>query len=314
MNNKRYSVIIINNPSLDAERTRTLVTNLSKLFKLSEEKARGILQKEQFVIKQNIDKQTAEKYHRAITGAGANCRIEEQPTEDDSALPEIEEVKTQSTGIPLGDPTRADVASLDRQQDKLDLSMRPMESSTDKNGNNKVLDEIRAENFCPDCGTIRASGDSACVHCGYDPLAQQASGNRGKVLKAVALIIILLAAGFLALPYYQQFEQRRQISNDLELAFETRNQVTAFINSTNFWPNQNIDAGLDKTISNHSIKSIEIGDNAVMTVTLRAATVDGTEHTLVFTPNTLKGQVVWNCLKGSLPLELRPDICRPQQP
>jgi Tfp pilus assembly major pilin PilA len=314
MNNKRYSVIIINNPALDAEQTSSLVTNLSKLFKVSEEKARSILQKEQFVIKQNIDKQTAEKYHRAITGAGANCRIEERVIEDDTALPQIEEVKTQSTGIPLGDPTRADVASLDQQQSKLDLSMQPMESSTDKNGNNKALDEIRTENFCPDCGTIRASADSICVHCGYDPSAQKTSGKGGRMLKAAALIIILLAAGFLALPYYQQFEQRRQLSNDLELAFATRNQVTEFINATNFWPNQNIDAGLEKTISNRSIKSIQISDNAVMTVTLRAGASGGTEHTLIFTPNTLKGRVVWNCLKGSLPMELRPDICRPQQP
>lgn len=314
MNNKRYSVIIINNPALDAEQTSSLVTNLSKLFKISEEKARGILQKDQFVIKQKIDRQTAEKYHRAIAQAGANCRIEEEADEEDTALPEIEEIKTRSAGIPLGDPTRPGADLLGQQQSKLDLSMQPIESSRDKNGNNKILDEIKPENFCPDCGTIRASADSICVHCGYDPLAQKSSVNRSRSIKAVALIIILLAAGFLALPYYQQFEQRRQISNDLELAFATRNQVTEFINRTNFWPNQNIDAGLDKNISNRSIKSIEISDNALITVTLRASAGGGTEHTLIFAPNTLKGHVVWNCLKGSLPMELRPDICRPQKP
>jgi|GEM_PF-1735464 len=313
MNNKRYSVIIINNPALDAERTSSLVNNLSKLFKVSEEKARSILQKEQLVIKQNIDRQTAEKYHRAITGAGANCRIEQQLMEDDSALPEIEEVKTQSTGIPLGDPTRPGAEFLDQRQTRLDLSMQPVESSSDKNGTNKVLNEIRPENFCPDCGTIRASSDSVCVHCGYDPLAKKTHGKGGRLLKAAALIIILLAAGFLALPYYQQFDQRRQLSNDLELAFATRNQITEFINATNFWPNQNIDAGLAKNISNRSIKSIEISNNAVMTVTLRASASGDIEHTLIFTPNTLKGRVVWNCLKGSLPLELRPEICRPQK-
>lgn len=246
MNGKRYSVIIINNPALDAEQTSSLVTNLSKLFKVSEEKARGILQKDRFVIKQKIDQQTAEKYHRAITAAGANCRIEEEPDEEDTALPQIEEIKTQSAGIPLGDPTRPGSEFLDQRQGKLDLSMQPIESSRDKHGNNKVLDEIRAENFCPDCGTIRASSDSACVHCGYDPQAQKSCGNRSRLIKLAALVIILLAAGFLALPYYQQFEQRRQLSNDLELAFETRNQVTEFISSTNFWPNQNIDAGLAK--------------------------------------------------------------------
>lgn len=314
MNSKRYRVIIINTPALDADSTHTLAINLSKLFKVSEEKARSILQQDQFVIKQNIDKQTAEKYHRAITQAGANCRIDEEVMQDDSALPEIEEIKTQSSGIPLGDPTRLGTEYLGQQQTKLDLSMQPLESSRDKNGNNKVLDEIKPEHFCPDCGTIRASSDSVCVHCGYDPLAQKASAKSGKILKALALIIILLAAGFLALPYYQQFEQRRQLSNDLELAFATRNQITEFINTTNFWPNQNIDAGLAKNISNRSIKSINISDNAVMTVTLRASAIGGTEHTLIFTANTLKGRVVWNCLKGSLPLALRPDICRPQQP
>ncbi len=313
MNSEHYRVIIINKPALDADSSSTLAANLSKLFKVSEEKARSILQKDQFVIKQNIYKQTAEKYHRAITQAGADCRIEEEPTEEDSALPEIEEIKTQSAGIPLGDPTRPGADLLGQQQSKLDLSMQPIESSRDKNGNNKVLDEIKPENFCPDCGTIRASVDSVCVHCGYDPLAQKTS-DKGKILKAVALIIILLAAGFLALPYYQQFEQRRQLSNDLELAFATRNQVTEFINTTSFWPNQNIDAGLEKNISNASIKSIEISDNALITVTLHASASDGTEHTLIFTPNTLKGRVVWNCLKGSLPMELRPDICRPQKP
>lgn len=314
MNSKRYRVIIINKPALDADSASTVAANLSKLLKVSEEKARSILQKEQFVIKQKIDKQTAEKYHRAITHAGADCRIEEEATEDDTALPEIEEIKTQSAGIPLGDPTRPGAEFLGQQQSKLDLSVQPIESNRDKNGQQKTLDEIKAENFCPDCGTIRASADSICVHCGYDPLAQQASGKDGKILKAVALIIILLAAGFLALPYYQQFEQRRQLSNDLELAFATRNQVTEFINRTSFWPNQNIDAGLEKSISNRSIKSIEISDNALITVTLRASASGGTEHTLIFTPNTLKGHVVWNCLKGSLPMELRPDICRPQKP
>ena len=314
MNSEQYRVIIINKPALDTDSASRIAANLGKLFKVSEEKALSILQKDQFVIKQNIDKQTAEKYHRAITQAGADCRIEEEPMEEDSALPEIEEIKTQSAGIPLGDPTRPGADLLGQQQSKLDLSVQPIESSRDKDGNNKVLDEINPENFCPDCGTIRASSDSICVHCGYDPLAQKTSGKGGKLLKAVALIIILLAAGLLALPYYQQFEQRHQLSNDLELAFATRNQVTEFINTTNFWPNQNIDAGLEKNISNASIKSIEISENALITVTLRASASGGTEHTLIFTPNTLKGRVVWNCLKGSLPMELRPDICRPQQP
>lgn len=313
MNSKHYRVIIINNTALDAD-SNILATNLSKLFKITEEKARNILQKDQFIIKQHVDKKTAEKYHHAITRAGADCRIEEEADEEDTALPEIEEIKTQSAGIPLGDPTRPGADLLGQQQSRLDLSMQPIESSRDKNGNNKILDEIKPENFCPDCGTIRASADSICVHCGYDPLAQKSSVNRSRSIKVVALIIILLAAGFLALPYYQQFEQRRQLSNDLELAFATRNQVTEFINATSFWPNQNIDAGLEKVISNRSIKSIDISENAVMTVTLRASAGGGTEHTLIFTPNTLKGRVVWNCLKGSLPLALRPDICRPQKP
>lgn len=134
--------------------------------------------------------------------------------------------------------------------------------------------------------------------------------KKSTIIKVILLIIVLTGAGLLALPYYQQFNQRQQIKNDLNLAFETRNQVTAFIESTRFWPNQNIDAGLDKIISNTSIKSILIGDNAVITVTLRSSATGDDEQTLIFTPNILKGKIVWNCLKGNLQQNLRPEICR----
>ena len=96
------------------------------------------------------------------------------------------------------------------------------------------------------------------------------------------------------------------------LAYDTRNTVTDFILKTNFWPNQNIDAGLDKQISNQTLKSVTVGENATITVVFRAEALDDEEQTLIFSPHTLKGRIVWNCLKGTLKEEFRPELCRAQ--
>jgi hypothetical protein len=127
----------------------------------------------------------------------------------------------------------------------------------------------------------------------------------------IILATILIIAYQFALPYYNVHVSNNKIENGLELAFDTRNKVTTFILETNFWPNQNIDANLDKNISNEIIESIVLGENAVITVTLRAEPLnEDSTKTIIFSPNVLKGKLVWNCQKGTLKNELRPEICK----
>jgi len=116
--------------------------------------------------------------------------------------------------------------------------------------------------------------------------------------------------------WYQQYSKEQQVIDDLQLAFDTRNAITEFIGRTNFWPNQNIDAELPKQLSNRSIASIIVSENATMTVTFKTQATNSqtsdTVQTLIFTARTLKGRIVWNCLGGSLEKKYRPDICKKQ--
>ncbi len=305
MDNKKYNVTILQTSASEAT-----TTQFAKLFKISAEKAQKILQKESFIIKKQTTKNTAEKFYQAITAAGVNCSINEI-AEEESALPAIEEIPATTEGRPLIDITRPDITPLHSEHVGLSL----VDKTAEKNAAEKedIIDDVDPANFCPDCGTIRAGADSLCIHCGYDPEELKQNKLKSVLIKVVITFVVLAIGSVIAFPYYQQFSKRQQIESDLALAFNTRNIVTEFIHKTNFWPNQNIDAGLDKTINNQSLKSVTVGENAVITVVIRAQILEGNEQTLIFTPNVLKGRIVWNCLKGSLKTELRPDICRPRK-
>ncbi len=310
MNNKKFNVTIIQSAD-PAQTSTTSISALAKLFKIPTDKAEKILQKTSFTIKKATDKATAEKFHKAITTIGVDCRIEEvTDDEEDIALPEIEDVKTTDKGRPLIDITRPDITPLHQEQPNLSLAAGP-EETTAKKDKIRPIDNVAPENFCPECGTIRASASSSCIHCGYEPIVIKQNSTKTMLIKLGVLLVVVIMGIVIALPYYQQYNKRTQVKNDLQLAFDTRNKVTDFILQTNFWPNQNIDAGLGKQISNQSLKSVVIGNNPVITIVIRASALEGKEQTLIFTPNILKGRIVWNCLNGSLHKDYRPDICQP---
>jgi len=302
MDNKKYNVTI-----LQTQASEPVTAQLAKLFKISAGKARQILQKESFIIKKQTDKSTAEKFHKAISAAGVSCRIDEILDEEETALPVIEELETSAQGKPLTDITRPDITPLHNEHAKLTLAAGPAKKNTSQD---EIIENIDSANFCPDCGTIRASENSTCLHCGYDPETLKRNNTKAALIKVAIIIVILAIGAGIGFPFYQQYAKRIQIEEDLKLAFDTRNKVTEFIHQTNFWPNQNIDAGLDKQINNQSIKSVIVGEGAVITVVIRAQVLDGEEQTLILTPNILKGRIVWNCLKGTLKEEFRPEVCR----
>ncbi len=308
MDNKKYNVIILN-----TQPSESVVSQLASLFKIPTEKAHKILQKNSFVIKKQTDKATAEKFHKAITATGVNCRIDEIIDEEEIALPEIEEINSNAEGKPLTDITRPEIKPLRREQ--VDLSLEAMAIKKPASEDDiKATETIDPANFCPECGTIRASADADCIHCGFDPLTLKQSNFKATLIKITAAVIIIAAGLSIGFPFYQQYAKRMQVETDLILAFDTRNSVTEFIQRTNFWPNQNIDAGLEKQINNQSIKSVVVGENAVITVTIRAQALEGNEQTLILTPNILKGRIVWNCLRGTLIKEYRPEICQARKP
>lgn len=307
MDNKKYNVTI-----LQTQASESVTSEFSKLFKISSEKAQQILQKKSFIIKKQTDKNTAEKFHKAITAAGVNCQIDEI-LEEETALPEIEEIENIAKVKPLTDITQPDITPLHQENVNLSLDAGPLNKKSQP-GEEQKINDINPENFCPECGTIRASADSVCIHCGYNPQELKKSKTKATLIRAGIIILLLIIGVVIGFPYYQQYAKRTQIKDDLKLAFDTRNKVTEFIQKTNFWPNQNIDADLNKRISNRTLKSVIVGNNAVITATIYGHAIDGTEQTIIFTPNILKGRIVWNCLKGTLKEEFRPEICITRSP
>ncbi|MDH5483638.1 MAG: pilin [Gammaproteobacteria bacterium] len=301
MDDNNYQVIITNSIGTDQD-TETVIAKLAALFKIDTAKAARIMQQSRTVIKDNLDEATAKKYCLAIQKTGAHCELIDKSAEP---LPEL--------SIP--DQPRPDIEpkpfiqtarkSADKQQS---LSLEARDEQSLKN-----LDQFTAQGFCAECGTIKESADSICIHCGLrDDLANQTKTTIKKALLAsVAAAVLFVILGFALKPFYLQYTQKTKIQDGLQLAIETRNRVTTFILDTNFWPNQNIDAGLPKSIQNEIIESIKVSENAVITVIIRAEALGSSQsQDLIFTPRLFKDKITWNCLKGSLSNKFRPDACK----
>ena len=268
MDENTYQLIITNKLSGNQDKN-LIIKKLAALFKTSEQKAEQLLNKPKTIIKDNINRATAEKYLAAIHITGADCKI---------------------------------------------INTAPKEPKLEEKYPPLSIDNISEKSFCMECGTIMDS-TQVCLHCGYDSKAAGMKNKRKSILKYTSMILgltaIMIVIYLLALPYYNTYAEKNRILNSLELAFDTRNKITTFILETDFWPNQNIDANLDKNISNEIIESIVVGEKSVMTVTLRAKPLKSDSNkTIIFKPALLKGKLVWNCTKGTLKNEFRPDNCK----
>lgn len=312
MDNNSFQVAITN--QLNPEQDRNQITaRLATLFKIDTQKAAQLLVKPRTVIKDNLDEATARKYLAAIQQTGAPCELINK--NDAVDLPQIvEPPKTESVAPQARAGTR--VSTPTQQEPTLSLVAREVKLEKETREKLSTLEHASEATLCPDCGTIRGSVDAICLHCGYNPFEIESPrgsfGLKKIILLSSILLLLVTVVTFLGLPYYHTYAAHQKISQDLELAFDTRNKVSEFISVTGFFPNQNIDANLPKSISNDTIESIVVGDNGVITVSLRAEAIQEPEsQTLVFAPRAVKGVIAWNCLGGSLRMDLRPEVCRP---
>ena len=271
MDENTYKLIITNRISFDRDKS-LIIKKLAVLFKTSEQKAEQLLNKDETVIKSRLDRATAEKYLAAIHKTGANCKMV------NTALEEL--------------------------------------TLKENHQNLNALGDISEKSFCTECGTIKDS-TAACLNCGFDPQTDKTKNKEKfkKILKYSGITLGLIAAIIItyqfALPFYKIYANKQKIEQGLGLAFDTRDKITVLILKTNFWPNQNIDANLPKQISNDIIESLVVGENALITVTLRAEALKlDSSKTIIFKPALLKGKLVWNCTKGTLKNEFRPDNCK----
>ncbi len=137
-------------------------------------------------------------------------------------------------------------------------------------------------------------------------------------LMIVVAIIAILAA--IAIPAYQDYVIRSQVSEGASLVEGSKTAVAEFYSNTGNLPSTNTSAGvaLSASIVGSYVKTVQIGAPAagVITATFSKTSpqkantaIDG--KTLIFSPITHAGSTQWTCTGSSVPSKYLPSICRP---
>ena len=137
-------------------------------------------------------------------------------------------------------------------------------------------------------------------------------------LMIVVAIIAILAA--IALPAYQDYIVRSQVSEGSVLADGTKTAVTEFFSNTGRFPGSNASAGLAAaaSIQGKYVSLVTIGAGGLITATFSSAAPQRSNaaingSTLIFSPlgTALAGSVKWTCLATStVPQKFLPTVCR----
>ena len=127
-------------------------------------------------------------------------------------------------------------------------------------------------------------------------------------LMIVVAIIGILAA--VAIPVYQDYTIRAQVTEGLSLASAGKTAISEFFASNGTLPTNNANAGLAASVSytGNSVSSVTVNGSGAITVIFSANAIVGS--TIILTPTTSGGGVVWDCSAGTLNPKYRPSSCR----
>lgn len=137
-------------------------------------------------------------------------------------------------------------------------------------------------------------------------------------LMIVVAIIGILAA--IAIPAYQDYTIRAQVSEGLNLTGASKAAVTEYFQDRGAWPTDNNQAGLSAaaTINGNYVSQVNVAGGAI-TVTYsntgnQSANASINAATLILSPTSGAGSVAWNCVGGNI-LDANPQwlpaACRP---
>lgn len=127
-------------------------------------------------------------------------------------------------------------------------------------------------------------------------------------LMIVVAIIGILAA--IALPAYRDFAIRARVAEGLSLASAAKAGVAEFYFNNGRFPSVNASAGLaDKdAIKGDAVKRVEVKTGGVIEIVYNEKVE--ADKTLVLSPVSNVGGVVWQCSAGSVQKKYRPSSCR----
>jgi len=132
-------------------------------------------------------------------------------------------------------------------------------------------------------------------------------------LMIVVAIIGILAA--IAIPAYQDYTIRAQVTEGINLATGSKVAVVEFHQNSGAFPTSNAEAGVPDaaTITGNYVTSVTVGADGIITVLYSpGAHADLAGDTLIMTPTAAAnaGSVEWDCTGGTVVAKHRPSSCR----
>ena len=135
-------------------------------------------------------------------------------------------------------------------------------------------------------------------------------------LMIVVAIIAILAA--IAVPVYQEYVIRSQVSEGSVLVDGVRTSVAEFISSKGRMPPSNYSAGIAQptSIRGNYVASLTLSNAANSTIMVTYGNQSNamiSSKVLAFSASTLPGSVVWHCSQATTTVSPRylPQLCRP---
>lgn len=136
----------------------------------------------------------------------------------------------------------------------------------------------------------------------------------------IELMIVIAIVGILAavaLPAYQDYTARAQMSEALTLAEGQKSAVVEYYSDNGTFPNSNTSAGIaaSNEIKGKYVASVKVEGNASIasiTATMNSSNVnkDIKGKTLVLVGEQNSGSFSWECKKGSVDEKFLPSTCR----
>jgi type IV pilus assembly protein PilA len=129
-------------------------------------------------------------------------------------------------------------------------------------------------------------------------------------LMIVVAIIAILAA--VALPAYQDYLVRAQVSEGVTLADGARTAVWEFISTKGTMPPNNRSVGIatEASISGKYVKKVNVTGGVVTATFSSGANQAISSKTLTLSPHTVGGSILWRCHSSDINGKYLPTPCR----
>ncbi len=144
---------------------------------------------------------------------------------------------------------------------------------------------------------------------------QMNKGQQGFTL--IELMIVVAIIGILAavaIPAYQDYTIRSQVSEGMSLTSGVKTAVSEFVQTNGAYPSNNANAGIATTITGNYVSSVT-NASGVITVTYsntgsQSANAQINGKTMVLSAFTSAGSVQWTCKAGTIEAKYLPSSCR----